>query len=60
MIRELIDTELEAVAGGKFDTTFNIHQKNYNRQFAKAEASDNGVATAFNVGGDQQNVVEIG
>ena len=61
MIRELIDTDLEAVVGGK-GLSFDIDQKNIEKNFAKATASKGGVATAFNVGGDQSNesLISIG
>ena len=52
MIRELIGTELEAVVGG---AKFDIDQKNFEKNFAKAKAGKDGVATAFNIGGGQSN-----
>jgi hypothetical protein len=61
MIRELIDTEVEAVVGGKgpsFD--IDVSQKNFERNTATAKANKDGVATAFNVGGDQSNASLIG
>ena len=63
MIRELIGTELEAVVGGKgshFD--IDVFQKNFERNTATAKANDGGVATAFNVGGNQDNasLIQIG
>jgi hypothetical protein len=55
MIRELIDTELEAVAGGKIDLTF-INQKleQTNTAHQNAFAFGDG-SSALNVIGSQSN-----
>ena len=61
MIRELNDMEVEAVVGGKgpsFDV--DVFQKNFERNTATATANKGGVATAFNIGGDQSNAALIG
>lgn len=62
MIRELIDSELETVAGGLFDANF-VAQFINNPQTATANANGigilgagvGGVATAVNVGGANVN-----
>ena len=67
MIRELIDTELEAVAGGLFNTNF-VSQYIDAHQTASANANASsvfgiavgGTATAVNVGGTNSNVSLIG
>ena len=67
MIRELIDTELEAVAGGLFNTNF-VSQYIDAHQTASANANASsvfgiaagGTATAVNVGGSNSNVSLIG
>jgi hypothetical protein len=67
MIRELIDTELEVVAGGFFDTNF-VAQSIDAHQTATANANAfsllgvavGGAATAVNVGGSNSNVSLIG
>ena len=67
MIRELIDTELEAVAGGFFDTNI-VPQFIDAHQTASANANAfsvlgiaaGGTATAVNVGGSNSNVSLIG
>ena len=67
MIRELIDTELETVAGGLFNTNFVLQSINA-PQTATANANGvgvlgfgvGGVATAVNVGGTNVNSSVIG
>ena len=67
MIRELIDTELEAVAGGFVDTNI-VSQYIDAHQTASANANAfsvfgiaaGGVATAVNVGGSNSNISLIG
>ena len=67
MIRELIDTELEVVAGGFFDTNF-VPQHIDAHQTATANANAasllgiavGGTATAVNVGGSNSNISLIG
>ena len=67
MIRELIDSELEAVAGGLFNTNF-VSQYIDAHQTASANANASsvfgiavgGTATAVNVGGTNSNVSLIG
>ena len=67
MIRELIDTDLEAVAGGFFDRNF-VPQSIDAHQTATANANAasllgiavGGTATAVNVGGSNSNVSLIG
>ena len=67
MIRELIDSELEVVAGGLFDLNV-VTQAIDAHQTAKANANGvgilgvglGGVATAANVGGVNQNLSAIG
>ena len=64
MIRELIDTELEAVAGGLLDTGF-VAQYIDAHQTATANANggffgNGGVATALNIGGTNVNQSSIG
>ena len=67
MVRELIDSELEAVAGGFFDTNF-VPQVIDAHQTATANANAfsvlgiaaGGTATAVNVGGSNSNVSLIG
>ena len=69
MIRELIDTELEAVAGGfnvtSFEHSFNtVSASNYAPQFSQAFGGagilgNGGSATSLNVGGTQQNLIQI-
>ena len=66
MIRELIDSELEVVAGGLLDTNF-VSQFIDAHQTAKANANGvgffgvgvGGTATALNVGGTNQNLSVI-
>jgi hypothetical protein len=67
MIRELIDSELEVVAGGTFDTGF-VLQNIDAHQYATANANASslfgiavaGTATAVNVGGTNVNSSVIG
>jgi hypothetical protein len=70
MIRELIDTELEAVAGGLFNVTsfehsFNtVSASNYAPQFSQAFGGNGilgngGSATSLNVGPTQANLIQI-
>jgi hypothetical protein len=67
MIRELIDSELDSVAGGLLDTGF-VAQFIDARQTATANANGigffgagvGGVATAVNVGGTNVNQSRIG
>jgi hypothetical protein len=70
MIRELIDTELEAVAGGLFNVTsfehsFNtVSASNSAAQFSQAFGGvgvlgNGGSATSLNVGPTQQNLIQI-
>ena len=67
MIRELIDSELDSVAGGLLDTGF-VLQAIDARQTATANANGigvlgfgvGGVATAVNVGGTNVNQSRIG
>jgi hypothetical protein len=67
MIRELIDSELEVVAGGLFNTNF-VPQFIDAHQTATANANAasllgiavGGTATAVNVGGTNSNVSLIG
>ena len=66
MICELIDSELETVAGGLFDLNF-VAQAINNPQTATANANGigilgagvGGVATAVNVGGTNANLSQI-
>jgi hypothetical protein len=60
MVRELIDTELEGVAGGKYDINIKAFQKNDVDQHATAKATRDGVANAFNFSGDLTNVISVG
>jgi hypothetical protein len=66
MIRELIDTELEAVAGGHFDSFNHVLNVNYAPQFSQAfggnanNGSIGGSALSFNVGPTQTNQTQIG
>ena len=70
MIRELIDTELETVAGGLLDVTSFAHSfntvtaSNSAPQFSQAFGGNaiggnGGAATSFNIAGTQQNLVQI-
>ena len=66
MIRELIDSELDTVAGGLFDLNF-VRQSINANQTATANANGigvlgfgvGGVATAVNVGGTNANLSQI-
>ena len=66
MVRELIDSELDSVAGGLFDANF-VRQSINNPQTATANANGigvlgfgvGGVATAVNVGGTNANLSQI-
>lgn len=66
MVRELIDSELDSVAGGLFDANF-VGQFINNPQTATANANGigffgagvGGVATAVNVGGTNANLSQI-
>ena len=66
MVRELIDSELETVAGGLFDLNF-VAQAINAPQTATANANGvgvlgfgvGGVATAVNVGGTNANLSQI-
>ena len=66
MIRELIDSELEVVAGGLLDSNF-VSQYIDAHQTATANANGigvlgfgvGGVATAVNVGGTNANLSQI-
>ena len=70
MIRELIDTELETVAGGLLDVTSFAHSfdtviaSNSAPQFSQAFGGagiggNGGAATSLNIGPTQQNLVQI-
>ena len=70
MIRELIDTELETVAGGLFDVASFAHSfntviaSNSAPQFSQAFGGvgiggNGGAATSLNIGPTQQNLVQI-
>lgn len=67
MVRELIDSELDTVAGGLFDANF-VRQTINANQTATANANGigffgagvGGVATAVNVGGANVNSSVIG
>ena len=66
MVRELIDSELDTVAGGLFDANVVLQSIN-NPQTATANANGigvlgfgvGGVATAANVGGTNANLSQI-
>lgn len=66
MVRELIDSELDTVAGGLFDANVVLQSIN-NPQTATANANGigffgagvGGVATAVNVGGTNANLSQI-
>ena len=70
MIRELIDTELETVAGGLFDVASFAHSFNtviasnsapqFSQAFVGAGIGGNGgAATSLNVAGTQQILTQI-
>ena len=70
MIRELIDTELETVAGGLFDVASFAHSFNtviasnsapqFSQAFGGAGIGGNGgAATSLNVAGSQQILTQI-
>ena len=70
MIRELVDTELETVAGGLLDVTSFAHSfntvtaSNSAPQFSQAFGGigiggNGGAATSLNIGPTQQNLVQI-
>jgi hypothetical protein len=66
MIRELIDTELEAVAGGFLDFGNHVFNNNFAPQFSQAfggnanNGSIGGSALSFNIGPTQTNQTKIG